>query len=452
MATYSQVANYDSSLSAFLQTGYALNHALNLFGWKRNTDVGQAAYPGTFIKTISAVSGNGTVVTVTYDDTIRWGNPLSIGAQVQLNGVTTTTAYNGTYVITGISGQGTTSATYTFASATTGTAVVTGASSQTNNYISITNASGNGTNATFTYNDTTRFGSPILPGMSITVAGCTTGGFNTTMVVQSITGQGTSSATFTAANSTNVTEAESGATGSVPTNNSTTGAAEIWVPNDGLTAFYLKVQVTQPSGTNPGLQMFIGQGTNGAGTLTGSSISSTPVNNSTGTFVNTHFLSGDSGSFRGMMWTVAANNSCPNVFNIERSLNNSGAYTSDHVTLCYGVGIQAPWSQQTLFLSGGATIQETGGLSVILPKTATTGNLGNNTLVSPVFALVGYVDNPMIGLLIARGADFGSGVQVQATLYNTLHTYLTTLFASGLQQNTSISSTGASSLAMIRYE
>lgn len=94
--------------------------------------------------------------------------------------------------------------------------------------VSITNASGNGSVATYTYSLTS--GPALRVGMSIVITGCTTAGFNGTFTIKTLP----TGSTFTVTNSTNVTEAEAG-TGNVnvtvtatPVATNTTWGYEIW--------------------------------------------------------------------------------------------------------------------------------------------------------------------------------------------------------------------------------
>lgn len=113
---------------------------------------------------------------------------------------------------------------------------------------------------------------------------------------------------------------------------------EVWQPGDGLTTFYLKVEYGNFGNANsPSLRLSIGTSTNGAGTLTGFYTPATQCNSgalsglsSTATYECD--LSGVAGRMGVMMWRNAANNQ-QQFFGVQRSLDSTGAATSDYVTL-----------------------------------------------------------------------------------------------------------------------
>lgn len=427
-------SNYNTgTLGDFRNWTAFLSNAFFQFGWVRAKDSGQGVAMGTAIQAgaIVSVVGGGSSVVVTYNDQTRTGAAIAVGMQIQLVGVTVTTAYNGTYLVTAITGAGTTTATFTFASATTGSATVTSAVVVTNPLVAITHVTGNGTIAVYTYDDTVRTGSQLLPGMSITTAGCTTGGFNVTGPIQAVTGNGTTTATFTLLNTTNVTEAESGASGAVPAQNSTAGWSELWGTNDALSStfqVYVKIGYTQTA--YPNLSIQIGTGTNGSSTLTGTVSTAYSATGSTATATGcTLYACGDSGNMTFMLFTAGGIAGSSPIVNLERSLDNSGSPTASYYTyVCAQFNATSQNGgtaiMQSIMASGGITTQETGGLPASMPRTATTGNFGQGTLVGPVSPLVGLVGNPMTGVILCRGTDFFTWTQVQVTLYGTVYTYI----------------------------
>lgn len=139
---------------------------------------------------------------------------------------------------------------------------------------------------------------------------------------------------------------------------------EIWKPGDALTAFYLKVEYGNFSGTNsPCIRVSIGTGTNGSGTLTGfvTQLYTTQTFGITPSSTTSQYecdFSGDSGRVGVMMWRNAANNQ-QQFFGVERSLNSSGTPTSAHVTVTVvgcGSGNVGCAGQQSLVFGVGAAL------------------------------------------------------------------------------------------------
>src|SRR5512146_67373 len=104
---------------------------------------------------------------------------------------------------------------------------------------------------------------------------------------------------------------------------------------DGLqTSCPVFVKITYgASATSVQFTISVGQGSDGAGSLTGA-VSDVPGNGLTtnqGVATFPCYVSGDSGSIRFMMWQSNTANTC-RVFGIERSKNSSGSNTGDYVT------------------------------------------------------------------------------------------------------------------------
>jgi hypothetical protein len=218
---------------------------------------------------------------------------------------------------------------------------------------------------------------------------------------------------------------------------------EIWQPNDGLTNFYAKIEYGNVSGTNcPGLRVSIGTATNGSGTLTGFVMGPQQVGgtNYTPPSTTTQYecnFSGALGRIGIMMWrnTGLFNNSIPQFFAIERSVNSSGSYTGTHVTLLtsgQGGGQTGRYSTQTTLLfgvgvgpsnMGNSSSTDLGGWQTrmyALGTSAFNGAIPFDT-VAPC---VGYFDYPLTVAGTANPNDVIEGVTFTVTVYGATRTYM----------------------------
>lgn len=226
---------------------------------------------------------------------------------------------------------------------------------------------------------------------------------------------------------------------------------EIWQPNDGLTNFYLKIEygngASTGSSTNcPGIRLSIGTATNGAGTLTGTVIgpyysgyASLTAPSTTTTYPC--YMSGDTGRLSFLMWRGGGNNAAQ-AFAVERSLNATGTYTGDHVTLLIGggnvtSGDQQPFTQQTLVFSVGAaplvTYQVNGSQNLLgmSMRVFQAGKAGNSTFnsavpVDCVAPMIGYFDNPLTSFGTVPTDNISEGQIFTTTMYGSTRTYIAT--------------------------
>jgi hypothetical protein len=212
---------------------------------------------------------------------------------------------------------------------------------------------------------------------------------------------------------------------------------EVWQPNDGLTNFYVKMEYGNVGGTNcPSLRVTISTSTNGAGTATGFVIGLINVNTTTFTPPSTTTqyecdFSGAAGRIAAMMWRNAPN-SPQMFFAIERSLNSSGVYTSDYITLwtCGISNVNTPCMQQSLvFGVGPAPIlpatANNGGWAVRNPCTRTLSGAFNNQIPMDLCApVVGAFGNQCTVAGSLTGADCVEGVTFSVTVYGSLRTYM----------------------------
>ncbi len=222
---------------------------------------------------------------------------------------------------------------------------------------------------------------------------------------------------------------------------------EIWQPNDGLTNFYVKLELGTGAGssnTQPIMRLSIGTSTNGAGVLGGfvttaqrfpsaSFVVPTPVS----TTYNCYF-SGAPGRMHMMLWRDHSNASGGSItFSIERSKDATGADTSTHVTLTTigqeNITVLRGIFQQSIIFGVGAgfsiDVGNAGSCLICLKnQTASSALVGGNISISPIFADVGYFDNPLLGLAVASVNDVTEGSTYTISSgnmpYGVAHTYI----------------------------
>ena len=144
-------------------------------------------------------------------------------------------------------------------------------------------------------------------------------------------------------------------------------------------------------------------------------------------------LSGNVDRFGCILWRNSTG-SLARILAIDRSKNSTGGNTGNYLTvLTSGTGANS--TQQSVFstsvaqLGWGITVQEAGSeyrWATIMPITATTGQVNGSTMVSPVYPLVGYIDNPHLMAVVGFGVDWAEGTTPQPTILGSVHTYLFT--------------------------
>lgn len=294
-----------------------------------------------------------------------------------------------------------------------------------------------GATAVYSYSSFT--GPAPRVGMSVIFTGFATGGNNVTATLTAVSGGASGTVTVVLTTQANETHAGSGTTTASANPTSTNSVYEIWTPGDGLTTFNMRLDMGLNS-TSPWFKIQIGTTTNGAGTLTGTTTtlfygSQSP--NSGATLYNCLF-SGGTGWFACMMWRDLGGNVSIG-WAIERSKDASGNDTSTYITkylmhfnnvtgggqgymqqsIVFGVGA-------TTFLNNGTTRSWTAFLSASVTNggSAISQTFNGNTAISPLFPMVGYFDNPSLGIAVAAAADFSELATLTATMYGSTHTWL----------------------------
>lgn len=212
--------------------------------------------------------------------------------------------------------------------------------------------------------------------------------------------------------------------GAVPTSGAT--GYEIWKMADALQTthpIFLKLEYWNQSGT-PTIGVTVGQGSDGAGTLTGNITSHFVVNFDANASPWPCAVCGDTSRVTILMFITAgpSDSGVPFGIQIERSHDATGADTGDYTTiLMAGQGVN---KQETIFdpAIGTNSSSETRWCS-FCPQTATSGTLNSSTWFCPTFPFVGAMGNPMIAGTV-KTADINDGATFSVKFYGTPHTLM----------------------------
>lgn len=222
---------------------------------------------------------------------------------------------------------------------------------------------------------------------------------------------------------------------------SSTYVYRVYKANDSLAStlpIYLKAEVGYSS-TSPRIRMTTSTGSNGSGTLTGNVVTSAPweitnLETNQGSTTFPCYFSGDAGNFRMYMWQ--SNTVYTGVlFAVARSVNSSGASTSDYfTTLCanayWGTGAYSGMWQQTIS-SSYVYPRDIGFVGVGLTSGSGTGYANGTVAAYPIFPHIGKIGNPMLDMMGACAGDISNGSTVSvASMYGSTHTYIAVTDAS----------------------
>ena len=195
-----------------------------------------------------------------------------------------------------------------------------------------------------------------------------------------------------------------------------------------------------------GIKATIGTGSDGAGTITGASvvtIGTTGTAVATTAFTGAAAISGTGASLWDsyaslsagragfLMWRNHSNATAPAIFVIERSIDSTGAYTSAYFTVIT-IGNNTSGSQMWhIFKPGtGTSLQISTGSSgsgfSVVHNTAAGLIFGANAPMSPIFPLIGRIDNGLTALGAVKTGDQIEGAQFPSTLYSVSHNYVFT--------------------------
>lgn len=200
---------------------------------------------------------------------------------------------------------------------------------------------------------------------------------------------------------------------------------------------FLKLEVGFSS-TLPSIRITAGSGSDGVGNVTGPTMgpyiitgngATNGQSNQGSTAFNCYF-SGDSGSFRMMMWQGGS--AAEVVFVIERSRDTSGNATADHVSIAAmnAVGNTGAGNLQQSFIpSQTSAAEKSSAILGIQPNSSGGGNYAGKTPAGPVIPLIGFPGNQMLALVMASAADVveSNGTVVTVNIYGSNHSFLFTL-------------------------
>jgi hypothetical protein len=198
---------------------------------------------------------------------------------------------------------------------------------------------------------------------------------------------------------------------------------EIWKLGDALQAtapMYLKLEYGSSAGaaTTPALYFTISNGSDGAGTLTGSPTTrkQIPAGGSSSTAVPCHA----SGSTSRASFGLWSNSTSGFFFVIERTHDTAGADTGTGILIFAGGAGTSSYQTQYEVGVGPSIVETTAG--VLLPSTASMSK-GSSVQVASVFLCDGNMLNPLIGAMVASANNFSANTTVAISAYGVSHTY-----------------------------
>jgi hypothetical protein len=226
---------------------------------------------------------------------------------------------------------------------------------------------------------------------------------------------------------------------------------EIWKFADalqGTVPVFFKIEYGSGSAiNNPAIWVTVGSGSNGTGSLTGIlSVRQQMTFTATATPI-TFYWSGDTNRF-----AVAANgasNTTSFFFAVERSVDNSGALTSEAVLLVwFSLG---SWAQVAWNTTIGSPSLAEATLGCLGPSVTPFGTTGSQIAVYPIFHSKGVFYSPGLNGFAYFNALIASGSPITFTVYSGSHTYMPLGNTPAFTTSTFRASTAGGSL-MMRYE
>ena len=205
---------------------------------------------------------------------------------------------------------------------------------------------------------------------------------------------------------------------------------EMWRFNDSFQAtapVFIKLEYGSGGNANrPAIWYQVGDGSDGAGNLTGATSTRQQMRTTANTAVlKNMYYSCDTNRLGICLFQDNAATSYTILLNIERTKDFTGGDTSDGVTInSSATSGGTAWRQQYFQLGVGPTTQETR-WGVLAPSVG-TGSAGANVGIYPVLLTKGTYCNPTLGVLAAFRADVTGGTTVAFTMYGATHTYYAT--------------------------
>jgi hypothetical protein len=220
---------------------------------------------------------------------------------------------------------------------------------------------------------------------------------------------------------------------------------EVWKwsdTNQTACPVYMKIRYGNNANATKGpmIEVTVATGSDGAGNLTGNSTGAIALVSTGDSLagqggVNTFECdyTNAAGRFGMLLYRDLTAVNGAMFLSIERSCDNSGAYTASYVTVTANK-VGGNCNQWTLMAQGTGGVwrvnnntntMATGQIccaSVSANTTATT--FGTNTAFSPVFPLLGKIDNPCRNVGVVKTGDQSEGATFTVNLYGVSHTFL----------------------------
>lgn len=218
---------------------------------------------------------------------------------------------------------------------------------------------------------------------------------------------------------------------------------EVWQPADALqtgsTAYYVRIEYGTSSGSpaGPRLRINIGAATDGAGNLTGLTMTRQEAiaTNSTGQgslLTYDCYFCGDTDRFNIMMWrglgvgSGSGGGSLAVMYSIERTRQTDGTNISDGVSLI-PLGSNAPGvaqTQQIINFGIGVASFATRTYGFMTDGNNASGAFNNSIPVCPTFPIYGKIGNALTGVGWVHTQDVAEGCIFTTTLYGATRTYI----------------------------
>jgi hypothetical protein len=218
---------------------------------------------------------------------------------------------------------------------------------------------------------------------------------------------------------------------------------DLFTSNDTLSStnkLYLRVQygMNTTSGDFPYIYIWAGTASDGNTNISQNMFwgTTTPVAILTNSSVTTGAalwesnFSGASGRFSMVLWRgYSAQAASPaTILVIDRSKDSSGNDTDAYWTIIW-CSSNSTDGTVSIFKAGTGGVSQlefnsSGSFLHTINTSSSTLSINNSVCILPIFPLVGYVGNPLLGAFSMRTGDVAEGAILSATLYGTTHTYL----------------------------
>lgn len=204
---------------------------------------------------------------------------------------------------------------------------------------------------------------------------------------------------------------------------------EIWRFNDSFqstTPVFIKIEYGCGNNTSfPGIFVTISSGSNGSGTLTGTTTTRMSVRGySPASAASACYFCGDTGRFCMSLWIGSSQGANAGMFfSIERTVDAGGNPTSEAVLVCAREGqVSGGWYQQAWAPLGPITAQE-GSMGCLGPA-ASSASGGGQIGIFPVLFTKGEFYNPIMNVMGYCTGDITALSTISLSLYGSVHTFL----------------------------